>query len=320
MGLQDHYASVLVALAAQFRNQPNVAGYEVINEPHPGFAPVPQVFEATELFPFYARVIKRVTDAYPSFKQLFFIEPDALRNITDAALLAIPWSVFSPYRNVVFAPHIYTGVFTADTIITQQRFFPKNGGYNSSISDARNLGLPLWVGEFGNSPPDDETILRNHYLLQDMDQVGGTLWLWKENANDVVGNAQWGIFKGPFGAGTPKPTRIKFTDRAYPLFTAGHLKSFSYNPDSPGFDLQALLPPGTPAATAGCTAVGFGDRSHATVIFVPASVTSPIAATGAQLQVFDRGDGSREVYVYPTASPYHVFSGAASRLLPSQPC
>src|SRR6202011_2485573 len=97
--------------------------------------------------------------------------------------------------------------------------------------------------------------------------------------------------------GTPQPRRIKFVGRAYPLAVAGDLRSFSYDPDHSLFDLHASSPP-----------VGFGDRAHATVIFVPASSTAGVLAQGARLEVFDRGP-SREVYVYPTGGDYRVYQG-----------
>src|SRR5207244_12460229 len=99
--------------------------------------------------------------------------------------LVPPGSASGSYRAVVYAPHIYTGVFTLDQQAASTRFFPSEGGYESAISDAKALGLPLWVGEFGNNPEDDSTILRTSYELQDRYGLGGALWLWKENANDV---------------------------------------------------------------------------------------------------------------------------------------
>jgi hypothetical protein len=204
--------------------------------------------------------------------------------------------MFGRYGNVVYAPHVYTGVFTVDQQVASQRFFPGDGGYNSAIQDAKALGLPLWIGEFGNTPGDDDSILRLSYALQDKDQVGGALWLWKENANDVNGAVFWGVYGKPFPPGVPQPSRIKFTSRAYPMATAGHLLSFTYDPDQADFELRATS-----------TAVARGDRAHATLIFIPAAATDGVAAEHATVEVFDRGGGAREAYVYPDGGPYHVF-------------
>ena len=315
--LYIHFRNVFLALANRFHDEPAVAGYEIFNEPSPGFVPTGGAFDETELFQMDGKIIDYVVanvqdHATDPFHQLFFVEPNALRNFTDQGLITTPWSLYSAYPNVVFTPHIYTGVFTLDQTVLHQHIYPNNGGYNSSIQDANFLGLPLFISEFGNSPPDDNTILRNHYQLQDMDQVGGTLWLWKENANDVFGNSQWGVYYGDFTKGDthglPSPTRIKYTDRAYPLFTAGHLQAFVYNPDNAAFDLHATSPAVAHAAAAHGTR-NAAAHDNGTLIFVPAASSCAVVSENADLEIFDRGAGSREVYAYPLGGDYRVFCG-----------
>jgi hypothetical protein len=306
--LFQHFENVFLALANRFHDEPAVAGYEIFNEPSPGFVPTGAAFDESELFTMDGKIIDYVVanvanGATDPFKQLFFIEPNALRNLTDQGLIVTPWVLFSAYPNVIYAPHIYTGVFTLDQQ-AHQHVYPSNGGYNSSVLDAKSLGLPLFIGEFGNSPPDDNTILRDHYTFQDQDQVGGSLWLWKENANDIFGTSQWGVYYGDFAVthdGTPSPTRVKYTDRAYPLFTAGHLQSFVYNPDDASFDLHANSPVVANDASA---------HQNGTLVFVPAATGCTIQSENASLEFFSRAtDGSREVYAYPLGGDYRVFCG-----------
>jgi endoglycosylceramidase len=296
IGLQEHYANAMLALAIRFRGEPTVAGYEIINEPSPGLNAVPGVVDATELFPFYAKVINNVVNSVPGFSQLFFIEPNVERDVTDHSAIVTPWSAYSSYANVVYAPHVYTGVFTLDQQALSTRFFPSEGGYMSAISDAKALGLPLWIGEFGNNPSDDNTLLRTSYELQDRYGIGGALWLWKENANDVNRAVFWGVYGPPFPPGTPQPLRIAYTSRAFPVFTAGDLRSFSYDPSSATFDLRAQSAPVQPRA-----------RGRATVVFIPRAVTGAVAATGAHLRVLSRTDGSRVAYAWPDGGAYRVF-------------
>jgi endoglycosylceramidase len=297
-GLQEHYANVMVALARRFRDEPAVAGYEIINEPSPGFNAAPGEVDATELFPFYGKVVNTVVARVPRFRQLFFIEPNVERDVTDQSAIVTPWSAYSTYPNVVYAPHVYTGVFTLDQLVASRRFFPSDGGYRSAISDAQALGLPLWIGEFGNNPADDETLLRTSYALQDTYGLGGALWLWKENANDVNRAVFWGVYGPPFPPGTPQPERIKLTSRPYPLYTAGDLEALSYDPNSGAFSMRARSP-----------AVSPGSSDRATVVFLPASFHGDLGATGATLRVRDRADGVRIAYLYPRGGPYRVFSG-----------
>jgi endoglycosylceramidase len=296
VGLQEHYAGAMLALAQRFHDQPTVAGYEIINEPSPGFAAAPGIVDATELFPFYAKVIDHVVSGVPGFRQLFFIEPNVERDVTDQSAIVTPWSAYSSYANVVYAPHVYTGVFTLDQQAASRRFFPSEGGYKSAISDAKALGLALWVGEFGNNPADDETILRTSYELQDRFGIGGALWLWKENANDVNRAVFWGVYGPPFPPGTAQPLRIKYTSRAFPLYVAGDMRSFTYDPGSATFELAAQSPP-APS----------GSRSTATVIFVPGAVGAAVGATGARVRTVPAA-GGRLVYAWPTGGPYSVFT------------
>jgi endoglycosylceramidase len=295
VGLQEHYAHAVLALAERFHEDPTVAGYEIINEPSPGFNAIPGEVDATELFPFYAKVIDHVVSSVPGFRQLFFIEPNVERDVTDHSAIVTPWSAYSSYPNVVYAPHVYTGTFTLDQQVTSTRFFPSEGGYQSAISDAKALGLPLWIGEFGNNPENDATLLRTSYELEDRYGVGGTLWLWKENANDVNRAVFWGVYGPPFPPGTPQPLRVLYTSRAYPLYTAGDEKSFAYDPSSASFSLNAESPP-----------VPVGARNLASVIFVPKAVSASIVATGARLRTVLRADGSRIVYAYPVGGTYNV--------------
>lgn len=298
VGLQEHYIAAVTALAKRFVNEPAVAGYEIMNEPHPGFDALPGVMDVTELFPFYGKLVNDLVAAVPGFRQLFFVEPNAERNLTDARQAFVPWSTFSSYPNVVYAPHIYTRVFTLDQEVAHQGFFPLDGGYTSAVADAAALGTPLWVGEFGNNPPDDETLLRSTYALQDQYALGGTLWLWKENANDTNPNFFWGAYGPPFGTGTPQPRRLKFVDRPYPLSVAGTIDSLRYDPDSASFDLRGTSP-----------GVATGDRGAATVVFLPERVNGAVKATNASLELFDRA-GAREAYVYPDGGPYEVTANA----------
>jgi hypothetical protein len=88
-----------------------------------------------------------------------------------------------------------------------------------------------------------------------------------------------------------------YTSRAFPLYTAGDLRSFAYDPASAGFDLQGESAP-----------VAVGAHNLATVIFVPTAVSASVRVTGARLRTVSRADGSRILYVWPSGGPYRVFT------------
>jgi endoglycosylceramidase len=284
VGLREHFISAVAALARRFRGDPTVAGYDLFNEP--------SIFgvggtDASVLLPFYAKVIGGVVNRVPGFRQLFFIEPDVSRDVTDRSDITVAWSRYSRYRNVVYEPHVYTRTFTP-------RSFPMDGGYRSAIADAKHLGLPVWIGEFGCNPSEDRTVLRAHYQEQDMLGLGGALWLWKENANDTNRSVFWGVYGPPFGPGVPQPQRIRLTSRPYPIFTEGTLESLSYEPASGRFAMDASSHP-----------VRAGDHARATVIYLPTAVKGPVETTGARLLVMSR-PGGRVAYVFPDGGRYTV--------------
>jgi endoglycosylceramidase len=292
VGLGEHYAAVVAALARRFAGDPAVAGYELINEPEPGFLG-PGAMDPTELFPFYAKVIAAVRRQVPAFRQLVFIEPDVTRDVTDRSVVLGPWSLYSRYRNVVYAPHIYTGEFTLNAELGLSALnpaFPPDGGYDSAAGDARSLGLPLWVGEFGNGVPQDGTLLATSYGNQDRLAVGGALWYWKGFPSR---DGQWSVlYDDATHVDAAYPSRVKLTDRAYPLYTAGTIRSVAYEPATGAFTLRALAPA--------------RDSASPTVIHIPAAATGGVRVSGAALAVSVAPDGSRTADVYPRGGPYTV--------------
>ena len=277
-GLQEHYAQVVVELARRFHDEPAVAGYELMNEPQPGY--LPGVMDSTELMAFHGKVVDTVVAAVPGFRQLFFVEPAGTRNVTGARTFVTPWSAYSSYPHVVYAPHVYTGVFTFDQTVLQGaagqlRSFDDD--YAAAVGDAQALGLPLWVGEFGNDPRDDARLLAAHYAHQDADAVGGALWVWKEHG-------RWGALA--------TAERVRRISTAYPLATVGVLDSFTSDP----FRGTVLV------------------RGHAaagrlpTVIVLPAPFTGRPLAIGARITLVSV-HGERQVLLYPRGGMWQMRVG-----------
>jgi hypothetical protein len=71
-GLQEHYIGALSAVASRFRDEPAVLGYEIMNEPNPGFSLTsidPFTMASEQLYPFYRAAVQAVTgvrDGLPS--------------------------------------------------------------------------------------------------------------------------------------------------------------------------------------------------------------------------------------------------------------
>lgn len=295
------------------------------------------MFDQGYLFPFYRRVIDAVTGqggglpcpvgtayqapcGYPDLgihdnRHLYFVEPMAARNLTDAAAgLSAP---FTTYPDVVYAPHVYTHVFTADTFLPAPaggvagRVFPV--GYGQALEtagvEARLIGAALWIGEYGDSNDQDGTVLAQETAEFDRAGVGSALWSWKGNCGPGLGAAQcepglWSMFYGSTAAvpaqnGPLIPTRVEDVSRAYPRAVVGRVGSFSFDPATGAFTLAASYT-GHPVGV---------DRSRAglgrdTVVFIPGRDGGAVQATGAArlVLVATTPDGNRLAFEAPTGA------------------
>jgi endoglycosylceramidase len=343
-GLQDHYIGAVAAVVRTFAGDPAVAGFELMNEPLPGFIP-PGVFDQDYLFPFYRRIIDAVTGTrngvvcpvgtpyqaecgYADLgvhdtRHLFFVEPMAARNLTDAAVgLSAP---FTTYPNVVYAPHVYTHVFTADTFLPSPlntaagEVFPV--GYGQALTtaetEARLIGAALWIGEYGDANDDDNSILAHETAELDQAGEGSALWSWKANcaaglSASLCEPGLWSMYYAstaavPADNGALIPSRAEYVSRAYPRAVVGSILSFDYEPAAATFSLSARYtgrPTGQSRSLAGL--------EHDTVVFLPGRVTGAVRVSGAAQLVLVAAtpDGDRLVFVAPTgAGTYAVTAG-----------
>jgi len=333
-GLQDHYIGAMAAIASRFVHDPAVVGYEIMNEPLPGVI-APGAFDLGYLYPFYRRVIDALAGTHDGVpcpvgtsygaacgyrdlavhdrRHLFFFEPMAARNLTDVAVgLSAP---FSSSPNLVYAPHVYTHVFTADQQVpggVVSGVYPVNydQAFETAGAEARLLHAALFVGEFGNGNGDDSTTLASETAAIDKAGVGSTLWQWKSNCGPAPSSTDcWSMYFGPGSSGAENgpviPSRARYVSRVVPRATAGRLVAFAYDPLARHFTMQ-----GTDAH-----AVQNGDLAGDTAIYIPPSVTAiapvgwaPVVSGAAVLdRMVTASDGSCMVYVSPTgAGAYEV--------------
>jgi len=109
LGLQDHYARTWAHVAALFRNEPGIFGYEIMNEPWPGTAwaacAVPLTgcpVQDMQLTKFYQRVARAVRAVDPT--TTMWVEPNVLFSYVDTTQLG---RIHAP--DVGFAFHDYCG-------------------------------------------------------------------------------------------------------------------------------------------------------------------------------------------------------------------
>ena len=294
-GLEDHYIGALAFLANRFDDQshrPRLRDHERATAGQPVVrAPGRSVRRLTQqLYPFYQRVIEALTGvrdglptcpadqptslsgacAYPQLahvsRQSVFYEPLGLRNLFDfSPQVSAP---FSSYPNLVYAPHIYTHVFTADAsflgVPVGQSPYPPSYtfGYATAQAEGTAMHSAVFVTEFGNAPSDDATLLAGMTRAQQIALVGGSLWAWSGNTTDRSLGSCWAVYcrySGPRQTPGHQPrstehlmaSRVTYLDRVFPRATAGTLLSYADNPTTTAFTMVATDAPGCASGIGG---------------------------------------------------------------------
>ncbi len=206
-GLQDHFIGAIALLAkryrlfllfclfslfpivhhwlCRFKNESTVVGYEIMNEPPPGFNFDLIDFSSSLLYPMYTRVIQALTGvrdglptcpssqpnsrdcAYPSLgvednRHLIFFEPMAIRNQFDVSFQNS--APFTSYPNLVFTPHVYTHIFTIDQVLglpATNNIYPPSYdfAFTTARYEANAMKAAVLVTEFGGAAHLDNITL-----------------------------------------------------------------------------------------------------------------------------------------------------------------
>jgi hypothetical protein len=184
-GIQTRLVQAWGALAQAFAADPVVAGYDLLNEPN--FAETPPIASTLLLANFHARAIaaiRRGEQAAPGgFAHPVFVEPSIFWS--GFGLDNLPPRDFTPDRQVVFSPHLYNESISADqdfgwTLVSIEQ------GFDLAAAAARQLDMPLWIGEWGFfKPPGTELPgLQRQVRAEDAARIGSAFWAWKQGCGD----------------------------------------------------------------------------------------------------------------------------------------
>lgn len=203
--LQAHFTEAWRRVAARLRDSPAVIGFDVMNEPHWGSAPVAS-FEEDYLAPFYDRVVAAVRGEAPDW--VAFLEPAASRNLGFPTRLP-PF----PYPDVVYAPHSYDPMAEGGAGFDAARREALVSTFPLLRDEARTLGAALWIGEYGGmaATPGIVEYMDAEYDAQASVTAGGMYWEYGRNDG-------YGIVD-PTGA--EKPELVDTLVRPYPERVAG---------------------------------------------------------------------------------------------------
>jgi endoglycosylceramidase len=244
-GIQTELVHTWALLARTFAANPAVAGYDLLNEPHPGYTP--GVTDVTLLGRYYAAAIDAIRAAERSAKHGFahiaFVEPMDTWS-------AVPFGVspalgFSDDAQLVFAPHLYAGSITADRAIGVD-LFSIAGEFDEAQREADRYQTTFWSGEWGwfGDPATDASKVAEYARQEDGHLVGGAWWQWKQACGDphsigVPGGHPPSSTDSLVRLACPSNTPIGIPEpfqeilgRAYPRAAPGALLSLASDPTS----------------------------------------------------------------------------------------
>jgi endoglycosylceramidase len=202
--LQEAFIAAVQQIAKLVVGNPVVLGYEAFNEP--------VVLREAELDAFHASFADGIHAIDADAPVLF--EPVATRNQVDmAAIPGAPWS----HGPGVYAPHIYTAIFSVPDQMSWASMDPKvlAPSMAAASNEATAWGTPLFVTEFGcdQSTTRGPQWISDEMDLQDQYLASSTVW-------EFSGRGAWGFYAN---GSTEHPATTKVVSRTFPRAVAGDL-------------------------------------------------------------------------------------------------
>lgn len=237
-GIRDEYAEMWGAVAARFAGRPEVAGYDLMNEPETSRP-------SAELAPKYqallADTISAVRDAEASapFDHIVFVEPTVPAGTnSNGIVIPDPKAAGVSIANVSASVHNYSESIGGGSI----------EGLNDGIeSITAGIGVPNWGGEYGFWDTSAATLekARRYAADEDDHRWGGAWWQWRQSCGDPHA-VQWsgGSVVAPTDISThlnrlqcpgnddlgPTDEFLQILDRSYPRATPGRLTALRSDP------------------------------------------------------------------------------------------
>ncbi|HUT53475.1 MAG TPA: cellulase family glycosylhydrolase [bacterium] len=175
-GIQQRLVDTWARLAAAFKDDPAVAGYDLLNEPNWGRNAARAVRQYKPAF------YRRATDAIRAAEEgglhkIIFFEPLAIWS-------ALPGERPVPFTgdpDVVYAPHIYLGSISVDMYLFHHELIPLRRGFEIAQREAEQYHTTFWNGEWMPGPGGHAY---RYAALEDEFQTGSARWIWKTACGD----------------------------------------------------------------------------------------------------------------------------------------
>lgn len=250
-GIRTEFAAMWGAVASRFAGRPEVAGYDVLNEPEVSRP-------SADLTPRYEDLLAesitaiRNAEAGADFDHLIFIEPGIpAASLANGLLIPDPVRAGVSTDNLVSSVHNYAESIVAGFTIEQ---------FNDLIlTISTSMGVPTWGGEYGFWDTNPATLAKvaRYAVDEDRHALGGAWWQWRQSCGDPHA-VQWvaGVVEAPHEVSThlnrlgcpgnvdlgPTEQFLSVLSRAYPRATPGRITSLTSDPTTGRFDLAANAP------------------------------------------------------------------------------
>lgn len=217
-------------LAALYKDEPMVAGFDLLNEP--GFGETAPVTTSHLLAKFYDEATAEIRAA--GANQIIFFEPSIFWS--GLGIDTGPAPGFTMDNNIVFSPHLYAEAITMDSDWPIPPFVGLERQFDLAERVAAQYGeVPVWSGEYGKWGTDQDVIdwVNRYAAAEDNHLIGSAYWVWKQACGDPqngigpVGNAL--IMQNCEGPAEipPKTEVLSVLSRAYPQVAPGTLTSLT---------------------------------------------------------------------------------------------
>ncbi len=228
-GVQSALVETWGMLAATFRHDPTVAGYDLLNEP--GFGETAPVTTSFLLGQYYDRAITEIRSS--GAPQIVFVEPSILWS--GLGFDSGPTPGFTSDHNIVFSPHLYAESITMDRSLGLPPIVGLDRQFTLAQRVADEYDAPLWSGEYGywGDNTDVDARLTRYAKAEDAHALGSAYWVWKQACGDPqngIGPTGDGIMTQDCktgGDGPPRSDLLQILGRAYPRSAPGAITTLA---------------------------------------------------------------------------------------------
>ncbi len=243
-----YYQQALMAVAQKWANQPYLAGYDVINEPAPGYEYV-SCFLAQGCSDFDHILQNFETNMQAGIrrvdqKHIIWVEPNILFDFGIPSYLNQS-SNWQDKNNIGFSWHNYCLTQSAANTLgfpaPASCMDPESAAFSHARSTQSRLQSASFMTEFGSS--DDLGDISRVTQLADQNLSSWNYWAYK-TFNDPTGSGQTeSMFSNDQDTGSVKTGKLALLERAYPQATAGTPISLSFDPASGNFSYSYTAEP-----------------------------------------------------------------------------